>query len=127
MDGKRFDKLATSLSSASSRRGVLRGVAAGGLATALAAIGISRDDAEAKHHRHKHHKRHHKKKPVQLSTNPAGAILGAVCGVTNDCGLNLVCVGNKKKKTCQGCPSACGASGKCCLVGTCALGLDICI
>ena len=125
MDGKRFDEIAASLSNATSRRGMLRGLAAGGVASALAAVGLGGlGEADAKRRR-RHHR--HKKTAVEVSTNPVGAVLGAVCDVTNDCGLNLVCAGKKKNKTCQGCPNACSDSGKCCLVGACVLGLDICV
>lgn len=129
MDGKRFDEIAASLTNASSRRGVLRGVAAGGVASALAAVGLGLNEADARHHRHKrrHHKR--KNKALTISQTLNGLLEGSLCKKSKQCDAGLVCgiLGDNKKRchTCGvnlGCPA-----GKCCLVGACVAGLDICV
>ncbi len=128
MDGKRFDSLTMRITRGNSRRDLVQGFAAGGLAFALGVFGLGRDVTEAGNHKH-HHKHHHKKKvAVTISTNAVnGFPLGHACSVANDCALGLVCVG-KRCRNCGG-GAACTDLTKCCLIGDCSLvgGIEVCV
>jgi hypothetical protein len=120
MEGRRFDQVTASLTQGGTRRSVLRAAAAGGLATALAAVGLGQEQAEARRRRHHHHK---KKVALTISNNIVNGLgVGELCSIANDCDSGLVCAG-KKHKRCQNCGSGCvGDTEHCCLVGVCLLG-----
>ncbi|HEU5433908.1 MAG TPA: twin-arginine translocation signal domain-containing protein, partial [Thermomicrobiales bacterium] len=100
MDGKRFDELATGLSHSNSRRRVLRTVAAGGLASGLAAVGFRQNEADAKKRRRRKRCKVSQNTVLTVPLIPGGGngALGDVCSAINLCGTGLACDNGKCKK-----------------------------
>ena len=152
MDQDRFDDLTQAVAEGSTRRSIFTGLAGGGLAALLAAVGLGTvgvEDAEAGRCERRCRRRFDSRKqqrrcirrrcrggggggtstPRPVSGNPAGAAVGAVCAATSDCDLGLVCAPGGDGRRCRRCPDACAASGLCCLVGACVLegAVEVCL
>ncbi len=154
MDDRRFDDLTRAISEGTSRRAMLKGVIGGSLTALLAAIGLGEADAQeletdarcGRCRRIKNRRRRRRcssrcrrggrgggggggttAAPQPISTNAAGAGIGAPCTEANDCLIGTVCNGG----VCAACTTACpaGSTTTCCAVGICQVvgGSDVCV
>lgn len=126
MEGKRFDELTTGLAKTKSRRGVLRGVAAGGFASALAVIGIGHDEADAKHRHHRrrhHHHHHHGGNNISIPIGIGTIANGAKCKKSKQCAS-----GNCESGVCVDCPALqiCQGGSVCCTISALCVA-DLCV
>lgn len=137
MDDRRFDELTKTVAGGASRRVLLKGLLGGGLAAALAAIGLGEADAQeveaaatcrSRCRRIKSRTRRRRClrrcrggggtiNPQPVSTNPKGSRLGSTCTTATTCTAGTICF-NGKCTLCVGqCPT--GPTTTCCAAGVC--------
>ena len=141
MDGARFDDITVRLAKGSSRRGVLKSLAGGGLAALLAALGLG-SEAQAhtrncnkianpkRRRRCKRHNRRHQGQALGTGT----VQVGGSCTTTSQCNASL-CLGSDGAKICTACSGAVGetctfsnGATVCCPVGlVCTPALNLCV
>ncbi len=141
MDDRRFDDLAKAAAAGSSRRGLLKGLAGGGLAALLAAFGVGVEEAAAGRCERRCRRRFDRgtrarrrcvracrrggggggggttgtPQPVSTNASPDAALVGESCAVANDCQATLTC----NNSVCTACTSTCEGGTQCCTAGVC--------